>query len=361
MFLDNKALLDQLMGADRNKSSFQGIREQWKESTVCKPYLLDFCPMELFNNTKLFMGHCSKTHSDVMREQYSNSSDPAKPSLMRKYELDLLDQLERIVDSVEVRVRKQTDRINASVPEFKLREEKEHEIRHLNHQMSVSMKEVERLAEAGLFEQSQILMEKISELQSRVKELSTNTQAQFIKQEVVCHICGVLIGTGIEERTHDHIRGKQHLGMERIRLKINEIKTKYKLNKKKRDLDFTPSIEIEQELKREGVELVVPTEVVVDEIDVQRDRSRSRQRRRSPRQEPKPRALSPKPQKPSRSISPMSVSEDEFGRRRRRPRRSPPRRQRSPPRRPRSPLRSKSMDSVGSPKSLASVNPEEFV
>lgn len=377
MFMSNKALLDQLMGSDRNESSFKGLREQWKDESMCKAYLMDFCPFEIFYNTKMFLGNCSKTHSDIVRTQFESSTDSEKTVLVRKYEFDLLSHLERIVDTVERKVNRQKERINASVPEFKISESKESEIAELNNQVSVSIKEVERLAESGQFEESTLLMTKVGEIQNRIKELSEDKFAKYVKKEVVCEVCGVLIGAGVDEegrpeRAHDHIRGKQHMGMERIRLKIIELKGKHKIRKSRRDTEFIPSQELTKEMEREGFEVPVAVTEAVEVEEVvelepndrpfkmhRRERSRSRSlRKEEPEEKPKSR---------SRSISPISFSEDEFGRKKRRPREHPRRdrnrdrhmqqrwHRRSPPRRLRSRSRGRSMESVGSPKSMASV------
>jgi hypothetical protein len=319
----------------------------------------------------MYLGNCKRTHSDVARSQFEVSSDPEKPSLVRKYELDLLSHLERIIDSVEIRVRKQLERINAAIPVMKISETKEREIGELNKQVSVTMREVERLAESGMLEESGILMGKVTELQNRINELSEDKFAKYVKKEVVCETCGVLIGAGIDEKAHDHIRGKQHMGVERVRLKVIELKTRYKIPKNKRDLSFTPSIEIKQELEREGVQLVVPLDVVDSSAPVEPilptrgyDTSpRIHQERKRDRSDSRLRAKSRNSRDVSsaRSISPISFSEDEFGRKKRRPMARPrqrsrsrdrfQRRRRSPPRR----ARSRSMESVASVKSMASI------
>lgn len=145
--MTNKELLDQLMGKDRNKPTFKGLQEQWKDPGMCKPYILDFCPSGLFHNTKIDVGKCHNTHSDVVRDQYDRSSDPEKALLTRKYEMDLLTHLERVVDQVENRVRKQKERVYTAAPQFHLTGDRAREVEKLNAQISQLMKDAERLAE----------------------------------------------------------------------------------------------------------------------------------------------------------------------------------------------------------------------
>ena len=323
MFMDNKALLDQLMGTDRNAPTFQGLREQWKDPSMCKAHIVDFCPSELFYNTKMFLGNCNKTHSDVVKQQYDESRDPEKVAWTRKQEFELLSHLERIIDSVEQRIRRQQERVNANVPEYRLSKEKEIQLGGLNSQISIAMKEVERLAEAGMFDESTLLMSKVTELTNKANEIKEDKYSQVVKKEVVCQVCGVLTGAGVDEdgrpeRPHDHIRGKQHAGMERVRIKVIELKNKYNLSKSKRDKEFTPSPEIERELRLEGLVVPVANDTTPGEGEIVRNQPSRSMPDRNPNDQDRARW---RRQRQSRSRS------RSFERRRNRP---PPRRSRSP-------------------------------
>lgn len=266
MFMDNKALLDQLMGKDRNAPTFKGISEQWKDPAVCKHYLIDFCPYEVLHNTKVSVGNCRNSHSDVVKQQFDASSDADKPNLARKYEVDLLTHLERIVDTVDSRVRKQSERIrihNQAV--LRLPAEKQREIDEVNDQISISMRQVERLAEQGLLDESGILMVKVDELNKRATDLRTEAEKRYFRHETICETCGAITiytatGDDKEELINDHLGGRQHLGMEKVRMKVIEIKTRRKLPLSRRDRDFRPSDKLQNELRREGIEVTIPGE-----------------------------------------------------------------------------------------------------
>ena len=53
-----RQMLDELMGADRDKTDKEkiGTNKHFDDSDVCKFYLLDFCPHDLFPNTKSDLG-----------------------------------------------------------------------------------------------------------------------------------------------------------------------------------------------------------------------------------------------------------------------------------------------------------------
>ena len=263
MFMDNRALLDQLMGKDRNAPTFKGITEQWKDPSICKPYILDFCPYETLQNTKVTIGSCRLTHSDVVRQQFECSLDKEKASLQKKYELDLLTHLERIVDNIDTRVRKQSDRIRVSnQADLTLPHEKQKALSEMNEEISVCMKQVERLAEQGMFDDSSSLMSKVEELTKRATEFKQQAEARYFKRETVCQICSAVTvfnasGEGKDELINEHLRGRQHTGLELIRLKVIEIKNKHRIHLARRDREFEPSEGVKKQLEKEGVKLVV--------------------------------------------------------------------------------------------------------
>jgi hypothetical protein len=305
MFMDNRALLDQLMGKDRNAPTFKGISEQWKDPSMCKAYILDFCPYELFYNTKVFLGNCRGTHSDVVKHQFDTSSDKDKASLRKKYELDLLTQLERIIDSVDLRVRKQQERVQSKIADYRLPAEKQRELDEMNQEISISMKQVERLAEQGIFEESALLMSKVEELTRRAAEFKKQAENRYFKTESVCSVCGAvtvfsLDEHGKEELINDHLRGRQHSGMERVRMKVIELKNRHSLHLSRRDREFEPSESIQHELKREGIEVILPDKQL--ERSPRNNRS-PRRRSRSPRRRESPRRRARSPSTPRSMVS----------------------------------------------------------
>lgn len=87
------AILDSLMGADRNSVAAMdgGSKATFKSSDVCHFYLLDFCPHDLFPNTKSDLGPCPKKHSDAFREQFL--ADPEHDYYARRYEREFIGTL----------------------------------------------------------------------------------------------------------------------------------------------------------------------------------------------------------------------------------------------------------------------------
>jgi RNA-binding protein Luc7-like 2 len=69
-----RELLDSLMGLNRNMDS-KNQNLNYKDEKVCKFFLTGMCPHELFVNTKMDEGPCSKVHSEAIKTVFQNSSD----------------------------------------------------------------------------------------------------------------------------------------------------------------------------------------------------------------------------------------------------------------------------------------------
>lgn len=70
--LSQKALLDQLMGKDRNltKEESHMVKVHWSDQKFCRSFLCGFCPNQLLINTKSSIGPCDLQHDEAMQEEY---------------------------------------------------------------------------------------------------------------------------------------------------------------------------------------------------------------------------------------------------------------------------------------------------
>ena len=70
MALTAAQLLDELMGRDRNLAPNEHREEKrWDDTDVCKYSLVEFCPHELFTNTRADLGTCYKVHDVEMSRE----------------------------------------------------------------------------------------------------------------------------------------------------------------------------------------------------------------------------------------------------------------------------------------------------
>ncbi|KAG1248909.1 hypothetical protein G6F68_013602 [Rhizopus microsporus] len=97
-----KAMLEELMSqyVDVDNKDF------WDDS-VCKHYLVAFCPSQLFTNTKSDLGACDKIHNDRLKEKYQKSDKSKYP-----YEAEFLDYLNKLISDLGRKIRQGNGRLN---------------------------------------------------------------------------------------------------------------------------------------------------------------------------------------------------------------------------------------------------------
>ena len=66
------AMLDELMGRNRNVAPHENVRELvWSDPEICRYFLVDFCPHDLFTNTKADLGPCGKIHDEDLKQKFT--------------------------------------------------------------------------------------------------------------------------------------------------------------------------------------------------------------------------------------------------------------------------------------------------
>jgi hypothetical protein len=231
----NRALLDELMGLNRNKpiegSSSCDISNDWRDRTVCKYYLMGFCPNQYFINTRpRSMEPCALRHIDTLKSAFEAES----PQNQYKYELDLLRLLQDLIHSIENRKRFNAERSSANGDnENKLQEE----------QLS---KRLQLLQENESTLKSEIAKAPNSEPAAKMKELASSLEGEMLqiqgqlsqlrqaalgkpKPMLPCDVCGCLMNERESaERISGHREGKQHTGMILVREMARKLQEKHR-------------------------------------------------------------------------------------------------------------------------------------
>ncbi|KAE8577101.1 hypothetical protein XENTR_v10004435 [Xenopus tropicalis] len=236
-------LLDELMGRDRNLAPDEKrTNVHWDHESVCKYYLCEFCPAELFTNTRSDLGPCEKIHDENLRKQYEKSSRYMKCG----YEKDFLRYLQSLLAEVERRIRRgharlalsQSQQASGSVGPAGKNEEK---IQVLTDKIDGLLQQIEELGSEGKVEEAQGMMKLVEQLKEERELLksTTSTIESFAAQEKqmeVCEVCGAFLIVGdAQSRVDDHLMGKQHMGYAKIKSTVEELKEK--LRKKSSDPD----------------------------------------------------------------------------------------------------------------------------
>lgn len=239
-----RKLLDSLMGSTRNED-FESQQKQkgrsFTQESVCKHYLLGFCPYEELASSKMIakrnIGECRKTHSDAMKAEYEAHTDKSK--LQVEYEKALLPVLEGLVREADAwvsRERGNVKRTELTTPEKatvnnmppSVKEQHEQLIQDMNKLMAAA----EEIAESGDVDGSKFKVMLAGEIKDKIKELEDKhivTYTVTYKGEEVCEICGTRYeanhGTN-HARYMSHFTGKVHLAYVKIRDWVKKLRAK---------------------------------------------------------------------------------------------------------------------------------------
>ncbi|XP_018428222.1 PREDICTED: luc7-like protein 3 [Nanorana parkeri] len=271
-------LLDELMGRDRNLAPDEKRSNvRWDDENVCKYYLCEFCPAELFTNTRSDLGPCEKIHDENLRKQYEKSSRFLKVG----YEREFLRYLQSLLAEVERRIRRgharlalsQNQQASGAVGPAGKNEEK---VQVLTDKIEELLLQIEELGSEGKVEEAQGMMKLVEQLKEERELLtsSTSTIESFAAQEKqmeVCEVCGAFLIVGdAQSRVDDHLMGKQHMGYAKIKSTVEELKEKLR----KKSVEPT---EREDRLKKEKEEKDKEKEKEKEKEEKEKEKKRRRE------------------------------------------------------------------------------------
>mmetsp|Transcript_7958 Transcript_7958/g.18605 ORF Transcript_7958/g.18605 Transcript_7958/m.18605 type:complete len:307 (-) Transcript_7958:188-1108(-) len=279
---DARALLDSLMGTHRNSDRKEAKAKKgnnFKEDHVCKFFLIGFCPQheELFHSTKRDLGPCKKVHSEAMVAEFN--SHPQREELEEQYFKQLktyLEELVRAADEWVARERRNIAATNAQIEESGPNEVARAEITRLNEQAKQLMDESMSLAEDEKIEESRTKMTLAEEYKQKAADWEAKARA--LRTEDVCETCGSRMETGDTTKArYTHVQGKIHVGYEKIRKWLKDIKEKLQEKEDKREKEKAPKKDEKDNGKEKDGEKERERE---REKEKDRDRRRERDRDR---------------------------------------------------------------------------------
>lgn len=270
--------LDKLMGKDRDLPlSYRGKKkETFTDSSVCKYFLVAFCPHDLFPNTKADLGICPKSHDEYYKKLYEIDSN--KEMYKRRYEEDLMEFLERIVTQLDSRIRKALSKIDLPGESDQPREIQSR-IEALNKKINFFLEQAERLGEEGRLDESEGIMKEIDKLKLQKTELTNMTENPLLQNERqmhICDVCGAMQSVNdTEKRLTIHLEGKLHTGYALIRKTLAEIKQSRdeyrKLKEKEREIEKEKQKEKENEKIKEPKPTQEDTKITKVEKPIQKE------------------------------------------------------------------------------------------
>ncbi|CRH01399.1 U1 snRNA associated protein, putative [Plasmodium relictum] len=218
-----RSLLDSLMGKDRNEMDSKKKKYSFKDENVCKYYLIDFCPHDLFPNTKSDIGRCKNIHSEVLKEQLEN--DENYKYYLAKYQQKFMKTLEKIIEVADIKIEKSKEKLKQLSVNCKNSFDKKSKIESINNHICNLLKQSEEAGEKGDLIKATSFNNQITMLQAEIKRLNEENDKANETNLKVCEVCGAMQSVGdLIQRFENHINGKQHLGFEKIRNTLDKLK-----------------------------------------------------------------------------------------------------------------------------------------
>lgn len=289
---DARALLDSLMGHTRDKTKEENSKtDGWKESGVCKRYLLGFCPNSAqdnwFHNTRRKdIGMCHKIHSDRLREDFENHPDRGKYE--PDYEREFLRFLEDLVREADQWIQRETANSKSGGKVTKMPEAVKEKLAQLKNQSEILFKHAEDASEKGDISASKCSTDLAEIINKEMAELREEHTYESAGDEV-CDVCGVRCNPEQKADFQGHLGGRVHEAYTKIREKVKILREKARNpaaknesgdGKDKRDRERDRKGSKNEESKEEAKPRDRDRDRERRDRDRDRKRSRSRDRRR---------------------------------------------------------------------------------
>lgn len=224
-----RAMLDGLMGTARDGSDSQRQHLHFTDSRVCRAFLLDCCPHDIFASTKLELGECQKVHDPALRADYilANKAEDYM------YEISALERLQSFVNEADKKTEYLKRKLAETQEELTVEEtNKLNRVHDLTEKLGKKLAQVDKAEADGDLEAKQKLIdesEKIKKERSlaeaeyrKVSRPASSHQQQNLR---VCDICSAYLGINDNDsRLADHFGGKLHLGFITVREKLEDLK-----------------------------------------------------------------------------------------------------------------------------------------
>jgi len=299
------AMLDALMGRNRNlQPGPEGLPQiTWEDSSVCRYYLVDFCPHDIFTNTKADLGTCPNIHDDNYKKNYEEAP---QSSIKEEVQGEFLRMAQRMVSDVDKRARDfkmKTEKDRTALGQRELAangitqqqmEEIQLGIEILTDKINAQVEQAEEAGNLGNVEEAQAILKQADQLKEEREELKSSIalkpppvtsgpEGQFgpPKAKEVCETCGAFLNVGESQaRVNDHLMGKMHMGYTRIRASVDSMLAERARMREVKELEREKEL-AERASKKEREEEERSKRRSRDRKSEDRRRSRSRDRRRS--------------------------------------------------------------------------------
>lgn len=279
------AMLDELMGRNRNAGPNEKVEDiTWEDESVCKYYLVDFCPHDVFTNTKVDLGSCTKIHNDDFKEEYKKAKESSRKTAA---EDEFIRFCQKMINDLGHKIRRSKERLvltqmeqaanNGVSPQQQ--EEIEEKITLLTDKINGLVEKAEKAGFDGDVEEAQGVLKLCDQLREERNQLKTQIGIRQPgdpfgppKAMEVCETCGAFLIVGdAQSRIDDHNAGKQHAGFTKLKESLDAI---FEARRKRREEREKEREQLAEERKKRR------DDDKSDEKDADRKRTRSRSKDR---------------------------------------------------------------------------------
>eukprot|EP00472_Partenskyella_glossopodia_P005228 CAMPEP_0197514850 /NCGR_PEP_ID=MMETSP1318-20131121/163_1 /TAXON_ID=552666 /ORGANISM="Partenskyella glossopodia, Strain RCC365" /LENGTH=347 /DNA_ID=CAMNT_0043063057 /DNA_START=45 /DNA_END=1089 /DNA_ORIENTATION=+ len=219
-----RALLDQLMGKERNASfeEREKMQRHFWDDDVCKHFLVGLCPYELFKNTRSDLGEYDKLFDLRAKAEWDALDQKERDKY--PYQWELLDLLKGLIEQCDLRIKRNRERCaedeRLKNEPKKLSEDEAKRLGVIQDEIGKLSKEAEELGENGEIEQAKVLSMRIEALKAESEQIMKKPDDPRFsgRQLMVCEVSGVLMSTtDSEARLKSLYSGKQYQGWKKVR------------------------------------------------------------------------------------------------------------------------------------------------
>ncbi|CAD2111336.1 U1 snRNA associated protein, putative [Plasmodium vinckei] len=240
------SLLDSLMGKDRNEMASKR-NYSFKDENVCKYYLIDFCPHDLFPNTKSDIGRCKSIHAEILKEQLEN--DENYKYYLAKYQQKFMRKLEDIIQMADIKIERSKEKLKHLSENPKSIDDKKEKIESINSHICDLLKQAEKAGEDGDITKATSLNNQVTTLQAEIKKLNEEGVQSNDTNLMVCEVCGAMKAAGdlvqrkeSSNREHRHKRRhSDHRRSSRDRRSRDRDSKSYHSSRRKRSRRYSSS------------------------------------------------------------------------------------------------------------------------
>ncbi len=228
--------LDELMGVNRNGDRSNLIVKDFLDKRVCKYDLCGLCPYQLFPNTKHDLGKCPYEVCPVPDEFKKKYQEERKRQDFG-YEYELEQLLERVQRECDERITRHQRRLETQ-QKIQITNEPP-ELKNIRQEIEDVTKRIEDLTNEGQIDTANELMEKLEILKREKSIIEAKMPSAKDQQLIVCEICAALLSANeSDQRLADHFAGKMHLGFQKVRDKLKELRENRSFeDRRQRDID----------------------------------------------------------------------------------------------------------------------------